>query len=397
MAETQIKSINGRTICDKEGRQNLINYKNEVNAQIKESVKKIEYIGTCENTFSKLLNKENVKIVCVGDSLTFGRGTTSSAQVDNTYPKVLSESLKKLYSYENIEVINKGITGDTARKIDERLQTDVIDLTPDMAILQVGTNDATFGSTLESFTTRFNNIITKLKNNNIDIVVMVPPPLLIDQETNGALGRFANIISIIEDVCKREKIKYINNYEFYNYLYDNDIEKEWVIQNDSIHFIDGGYHYMAYNLIKNVFNHKLKICKEGNEHIRFFPLSRDNTPFYEGVCSRLTLTGTKFAYTVYIDKSIVGQYYKFNVYVEKPCKLNILSSKTKDSGSFNVRVNGILTKDIDMYNETSIVNHNEQICDLKVGLNVIEVLASDLKQTTGTAIKHYFQEFYLTN
>lgn len=329
--------------------------------------------------------------------MTFGRGTTSSAQVANPYPKVLSENLKQLYAYENIEVVNKGITGDTARKIDERLQSDVIDLAPDMTILQVGTNDATFGSTLESFTTRFTNIITKLKNNNIDIVVMIPPPLFIDQESNGALGRFTNIITIIEDVCNREKLKYINNYEFYNYLYDNDIEKEWLIQNDGIHFVDGGYRYIAYNLIKNIFNHKLKICAEGNEHIRFFPLNRDNTPYYSGNCSRLTLVGTKFGYTIYIDKSIEGQYYKFNVYIDKPCKLNMLSSKTKDSGSFNVRVNGVLTKDIDMYNATSIANHTEEICNLNVGLNIIEVLASDLKQTTGTATKHYFQEFYLTN
>lgn len=33
MAENEIKILNGRTICDKAGRQNLINYKNEVTAQ----------------------------------------------------------------------------------------------------------------------------------------------------------------------------------------------------------------------------------------------------------------------------------------------------------------------------------------------------------------------------
>lgn len=46
MAETEVKSINGRAICDKIVRDNLEKYKNEVDTQFKEIGQQLGNIGT---------------------------------------------------------------------------------------------------------------------------------------------------------------------------------------------------------------------------------------------------------------------------------------------------------------------------------------------------------------
>jgi lysophospholipase L1-like esterase len=85
----------------------------------------------------KLSAGEPVVIVAFGSSSTQGYGTSSP---EFTYPNRLAAQLQRKYPTANISVVNRGRGGEDAPEMIKRLQTEVIDMHPDMVIWQVGTN-----------------------------------------------------------------------------------------------------------------------------------------------------------------------------------------------------------------------------------------------------------------
>ena len=71
-----------------------------------------------------------MKIVCLGDSLTYGYLVERQA----AWPHLLGERRKA-------EVANKGVCGDTSAGILARFQADVVDEHPSQVIIMAGTND----------------------------------------------------------------------------------------------------------------------------------------------------------------------------------------------------------------------------------------------------------------
>lgn len=103
------------------------------------------------SALSKLTQTKSLNIVCVGDSITYGFDTVS---VDNIppspghlrkraliqYPLQLERELRRIYSTQNINVINYGYSGDTVKTSFER---DIWKVNPkcELAIIMFGIND----------------------------------------------------------------------------------------------------------------------------------------------------------------------------------------------------------------------------------------------------------------
>ena len=85
----------------------------------------------------KLAAGEPVVIVAFGSSSTEGYGTSAP---QFTYPNRLAAQLHRKYPTADITVINRGRGGETATEMMKRLQTEVVDMKPDLVIWQVGTN-----------------------------------------------------------------------------------------------------------------------------------------------------------------------------------------------------------------------------------------------------------------
>lgn len=69
-------------------------------------------------------------IVVLGDSLSYGLGSETS----HGYIGVLQKRL-------GVEIVNKGVNGDTSKMALDRLQTDVLDLKPALVLVELGGND----------------------------------------------------------------------------------------------------------------------------------------------------------------------------------------------------------------------------------------------------------------
>ncbi|MFC1620799.1 SGNH/GDSL hydrolase family protein [Candidatus Omnitrophota bacterium] len=85
--------------------------------------------------------KDTFRIVCIGDSVTFGVPITLNRSRD-TFPKLLEKSLNQLQMRKNFEVINAGVPGFTSYQGLQYLKYYLIKYKPDLVISQFEINDA---------------------------------------------------------------------------------------------------------------------------------------------------------------------------------------------------------------------------------------------------------------
>jgi lysophospholipase L1-like esterase len=94
-------------------------------------------MGSLPHVASKLAAGEPVVIVAFGSSSTSSYGATSP---EFAYPNRLAAQLRRQYPTAAITVVIRGKGGEDAPEMMKRLQTEVIDMKPDLVIWQVGTN-----------------------------------------------------------------------------------------------------------------------------------------------------------------------------------------------------------------------------------------------------------------
>jgi len=94
-------------------------------------------MGSLPHVAGKLAAGKPVVIVAFGSSSTQGYGASSP---EYNYPNRLAAQLRRHYPAADITVVNAGVGGEDAPEMMRRLQTQVIDVHPDLVIWQVGTN-----------------------------------------------------------------------------------------------------------------------------------------------------------------------------------------------------------------------------------------------------------------
>ncbi|MCF6300567.1 MAG: arylesterase [Proteobacteria bacterium] len=95
-------------------------------------------------------------ILALGDSLTEGLGVSEAG----TYPSILGVQLAN-QGYQNIRVINAGLSGETSSGLKNRLNW-VLSQKPDLTILNIGANDAMRGLPLTLTRSNIDEIIEKI-------------------------------------------------------------------------------------------------------------------------------------------------------------------------------------------------------------------------------------------
>lgn len=94
-------------------------------------------MGSLPHVAGKLIAGQPVVIIAFGSSSTNGHGASSP---DFRYPNRLAAQLRRRYPTADINVLIRARGGEDAPEMMKRLQTEVIDVHPDMVIWQVGTN-----------------------------------------------------------------------------------------------------------------------------------------------------------------------------------------------------------------------------------------------------------------
>jgi len=101
------------------------------------------------------------RIVFAGDSLTDG-----SAWCD-----WVVETLKA-NGHPHLIKLDAGVAGDTAARLKARFQHDVLDLEPDLVVINIGTNDR---EPVEGYQRDVGEMVTQLRQNNVRVLLCIPP------------------------------------------------------------------------------------------------------------------------------------------------------------------------------------------------------------------------------
>lgn len=105
-----------------------------------------------------------MKMVCIGDSLTAGHGVSNH----ECFVSILREKFQ-------INVLNKGVNGDTTAGILSRSYRDVIQNNPSHVLIMVGCNDFMSGRSLKLVTDNLEEIIKETVSAKIITIIGIEP------------------------------------------------------------------------------------------------------------------------------------------------------------------------------------------------------------------------------
>lgn len=186
------------------------------------------------------------KILCIGDSLTYGYGLAKN----KSWVSLLGNCL-------DIEVINKGINGDTTPSMLNRLYENLIKYKPSITFIMGGTNDLLCGRKISNIVDNIEEMILEALSNNSNVVIGIPPIIIQEmaeelfmpsQLYDYCFSSLPKLRTSLIKVCKKHHIKYI---DFYNLSLRN-IDKNIFI--DGIHLNSLGNKLMKDEALRIISN-----------------------------------------------------------------------------------------------------------------------------------------------
>ncbi|WP_229169546.1 SGNH/GDSL hydrolase family protein [Bradyrhizobium altum] len=127
--------------------------------------------GSLPHVAAKLAAGKPVVIIAFGSSSTQGYGSSAP---EFTYPSRLAAQLRRQYPSADISVLNRGKGGEDAPEMMRRLQTEVIDVHPDMVIWQVGTNAVLRNLDPSETAKQVEDGVARIQADGADVVLVDP-------------------------------------------------------------------------------------------------------------------------------------------------------------------------------------------------------------------------------
>lgn len=126
-----------------------------------------------------------MKLLFQGDSITdAGRNYQDNHNMGKGYPKYAAQYLKGIFPTTDFEFINLGISGNQTKDLMERLQSDFIDIQPDIVSILIGINDTWHHADdrnwipHEVFEDRYRSVLAAMKTQTNAKIMMLEPFLI---------------------------------------------------------------------------------------------------------------------------------------------------------------------------------------------------------------------------
>ncbi|OAS13476.1 SGNH/GDSL hydrolase family protein [Paenibacillus oryzisoli] len=133
-----------------------------------------------------------VTYVAFGDSVTQGCMEYAAIEHEQVYHNLLKKRIVQRYPTTILNVINAGVSGDTAVKSEPRWQPDVIAYQPDLVTIGFGVNDCHAGEAgLEPYLEKMDAFVRTVKRDTeADLLVLTPNMMMMhDNDTIHANDR----------------------------------------------------------------------------------------------------------------------------------------------------------------------------------------------------------------
>lgn len=161
------------------------------------------------------------------------------------------------YFFKGYDTVNSGVSGITALKTLERLDSGLYEYNPTTIFILLGTNDLYFGYTEEETFEHLKNLINKIHEDKPEIVINVLSLLPINLSDDPKINKSVNenrsnekinkVNEYLKDFCNSKNINYINIHDI---LLDEKGELDWNYTREGLHITDLGYHPITMELLK---------------------------------------------------------------------------------------------------------------------------------------------------
>ena len=209
----------------------------QLSAQCSVPTNEIAAPAPLPTTVIRLEGSQSLRILAIGSSSTWGVGATSRRK---NYPSQLEAMLERVLKTVPIEVVNRGVSGETAETTAERLRIEAALLKPDLVLWQVGTNDAVQRVSVENFERILGSTVALLRKKKIDVV-------LVGLQYTPKYARDEHYFAIrdaLKRVATEQNVLYVRRYQAMEYITKTKANLQ-MMADDDFHLNDLGYQCMA--------------------------------------------------------------------------------------------------------------------------------------------------------
>jgi lysophospholipase L1-like esterase len=193
-------------------------------------------MGSLPQVAKKLVAGEPVLIIAFGSSSTQGYGSTAS---EYTYPNRLLAQLKRHYPTADITVLNRGKGGEDAPEMMRRMQTEVIDMKPDLVIWQVGTNAVLRNLDVAETAKLIEDGVARIQSAGSDVVLIDPQ---YSPRVNERAENTSKMIKVLNRVAELRKVGIFPRFEVMRDWHEKQsIPIDTFVIADGLHMNDWGY------------------------------------------------------------------------------------------------------------------------------------------------------------
>lgn len=202
-----------------------------------------------------------MKIIFIGDSITDSdRDRNDEKSLGNGFVKILADKLRPIYPDTDIELINKGVSGNEVSDLLANVQTDVIARKPDAVVIMIGINNIIHKFNggkeldLKKFERDLTELLTVIKKAGIT-VIFLEPFLLPAPDKRRMRMLFDEELEIVDRVASSIADEFVAFDEIFNGLAISIPYTEY--SKDGVHPTHRGSRLIADNAIKAIRKHLL--------------------------------------------------------------------------------------------------------------------------------------------
>ncbi len=187
-----------------------------------------------------VLGQDSIKIVCFGNSITYGFSVISSKQVDKPYPQELATMFGAKYPKILLEVVNEGHNGWRSDQALTNFDDLISPKKPDLLILKFGINDAYSSFTQAMLKKNLTEIVKKAKKEKMLVLLLTPTPT--DTPQNAII---AGYIPVIKAVAKEHKVYFLDTHKaIINKMKEKKLSLAQILP-DKVHLDSPYYEWIA--------------------------------------------------------------------------------------------------------------------------------------------------------
>lgn len=186
-----------------------------------------------------------MKILFQGDSVTdAGRDRSQSSDMGFGYPKYASAMLEDAFPNIDFAFVNLGISGNRTEDLVERMQSDFIEIQPDIVSILIGINDVwhhyAFSCTYtsdEAFEQNYTTLLEEIKQKT-NAKIMIIQPFLIDvPDKQNLKAELAEKQEIVAALAEKYADVYLPMHEIFQ---ADEAEDKTVYAADGVHPTEDG-------------------------------------------------------------------------------------------------------------------------------------------------------------